>query len=198
MLFRSLIAALPQMSAAQRSCVDALFANPTPDDAEIADVVAIVTECGGIEFARRKGEEFAAQAEEALAPVPGSPARQSLADALTGLPEESTRIAFHKDADRRLSSIESRTRDICLAIGPEGGFSPVFSPDGSQIAFQTQAPNEIKVVSLSGAPPLTVATEGVAAFALAWGDDGFLYTTRTQAAGSGIAKVPAKIGRAHV
>ena len=78
-----LIAALPQMSAAQRSCVDALFANPTPDDAEIADVVAIVTECGGIEFARRKGEEFAAQAEEALAPVPGSPARQSLADALT-------------------------------------------------------------------------------------------------------------------
>ena len=78
-----LIAALPQMSAAQRSCVDALFANPTPDDAEIADVVAIVTECGGIEFARRKGEEFAAQAEEALAPVPASPARQSLADALT-------------------------------------------------------------------------------------------------------------------
>ncbi|NIS33176.1 MAG: hypothetical protein GWN07_22095, partial [Actinobacteria bacterium] len=49
-------------------------------------------------------------------------------------------------------------------------------------------------MSLSGAPPLTVATEGVAAFALAWGDDGFLYTTRTQAAGSGIAKVPAAGG----
>jgi octaprenyl-diphosphate synthase len=78
-----LIAALPHMSPAQRSRVDALFANPTPDDAEIADVVAIVTECGGIEFARRKGEEFAAQADDALGPVPASPARQSLADALT-------------------------------------------------------------------------------------------------------------------
>jgi octaprenyl-diphosphate synthase len=78
-----LIAALPLMTPAQRASVDALFANPTPDDAEIADVVAIVTDCGGIEYARRAGEGFAEQADAALAPVPNSTARQSLSDALS-------------------------------------------------------------------------------------------------------------------
>jgi octaprenyl-diphosphate synthase len=77
-----LIAALPQMSAAQRKRVDALFGDPTPDDAAIADVVAVVTECGGLEFARRKGEEFAQEAEAALSTLPPSDVRQSLFDAL--------------------------------------------------------------------------------------------------------------------
>lgn len=77
-----LIAALPQMSAAQRARVQALFESPVPDDGEIADVVGIVTECGGLDYARRKGEEFGAEAEEALAPVPDSEVRQCLADAI--------------------------------------------------------------------------------------------------------------------
>ena len=77
-----LIAALPHMSVAQRSTVDALFANPTPDDAEIHDVVAIVSECGGLEYARRKGEEFAQQAEESLMGVPESEVRQALSDVI--------------------------------------------------------------------------------------------------------------------
>jgi octaprenyl-diphosphate synthase len=77
-----LIAALPSMSAAQRAPVDALFESAVPDDAQIAEVVGIVTECGGLEYARRKGEEFAQEAEEALAGLPASEARQSLADAI--------------------------------------------------------------------------------------------------------------------
>ena len=77
-----LIAALPHMTAAQRSRVDALFANPVPDDAEIHDVVAIVSECGGLEYARRKGEEFAQQAEESLVGVPESEVRQALSDVI--------------------------------------------------------------------------------------------------------------------
>jgi len=77
-----LIAALPQMSAAQRAPVDALFANSGPDDTEIAEVIAIVTECGGLEYARGKGEEFGAAAEEALEALPESEARQALADAI--------------------------------------------------------------------------------------------------------------------
>lgn len=77
-----LIASLPKMSRAQRARVDALFTAPAPTDVEIADVVAIVHECGGIDFARRKGEEFAADAESALVDVPASEARQSLIDAL--------------------------------------------------------------------------------------------------------------------
>lgn len=77
-----LIAALPQMSAAQRAQVDELFREPLPGDAAIAEVVGIVTECGGLDYARRKGEEFAQQAEAALETLPGSDVRQSLVDAL--------------------------------------------------------------------------------------------------------------------
>jgi octaprenyl-diphosphate synthase len=77
-----LIAALPQMSAAQRKQVDGLFQDPLPGDAAIAEVVGIVTECGGLDYARRKGEEFAQEAEAALATLPVSDVRQSLVDAL--------------------------------------------------------------------------------------------------------------------
>jgi octaprenyl-diphosphate synthase len=63
--------------------VDALFEAAVPDDAQIAEVVRIVTDCGGIEYARRKGEEFAHEAEEALEGLPAGAARQSLADSIT-------------------------------------------------------------------------------------------------------------------
>jgi octaprenyl-diphosphate synthase len=77
-----LIAALPLMSAAARAVVDKLFDTAVPNDAQIAEVVGIVTECGGLDYARRQGEAFAQEAEEALAGVPASEARQSLADAI--------------------------------------------------------------------------------------------------------------------
>jgi octaprenyl-diphosphate synthase len=77
-----LIAALPAMSLAQRAIVDSLFESALPDDAQIAEVVQVVTECGGLEYARRRGEEFAEEAEQALAGLPASEARQSLADAI--------------------------------------------------------------------------------------------------------------------
>ncbi len=77
-----LIAAMPRMSRAQRARVDTLFAAPVPTDSEIADVVGIVHECGGIDFARRKGEEFASEAESALVGVPASETRGALIDAL--------------------------------------------------------------------------------------------------------------------
>lgn len=77
-----LIAALTSMSAGQRAVVDALFEEAVPHDAQIAEVVKIVTECGGLEYARRKGEEFAHEAEEALDGLPAGAARQSLADSI--------------------------------------------------------------------------------------------------------------------
>jgi len=77
-----LIAAMPKMSRAQRQRVEALFGVPEPADAAIADVVAIVHECGGIDFARRKGEEFADEAEAVLVGVPASDARSALVEAL--------------------------------------------------------------------------------------------------------------------
>jgi octaprenyl-diphosphate synthase len=77
-----LIAALRTMSPAARGRVDALFADQSPDDAAIADVVEIVREEGGLEYARRRGEEFAQQAEEALNQLPDSEYRSSLGEAI--------------------------------------------------------------------------------------------------------------------
>ena len=77
-----LIAAMPKMSRAQRQRVEALFAAPEPTDTAIADIVTIVHECGGIDFARRKGEQFADEAEAVLVDVPSSEARTALIDAL--------------------------------------------------------------------------------------------------------------------
>jgi octaprenyl-diphosphate synthase len=78
-----LIAALRTMSPGARRRVDALFANPDPDDGIIAEVVEIVREEGGLEYARRRGEEFAQQADEALNELPESPYRSSLGEAIS-------------------------------------------------------------------------------------------------------------------
>ena len=67
---------------------------------------------------------FHHQPEEAPQPQRISARVAHAAEALADLPEEGARIAFHTDTDRRFSSLESRTTSICLAVGPEGGFSP--------------------------------------------------------------------------
>ncbi len=77
-----LIFALRKMPAPARRRVDALFANPDPDDGLIAEVVDIVRDEGGLEYARRRGEDFAQQAEEALARLPESVYRNSLAESI--------------------------------------------------------------------------------------------------------------------
>jgi octaprenyl-diphosphate synthase len=77
-----LIAALPRLSGAARARVEALLASDAPSDDQIADVVGLVTEAGGIESARRRGEQFAHEAEEALDGLPDTPARTALADAI--------------------------------------------------------------------------------------------------------------------
>ena len=77
-----LIAALRRLAPAARARVEALFAAPEPADVLVEEVVGIVAEAGGLEYARARGEEFAQQAEEALATLPESPARAALADAI--------------------------------------------------------------------------------------------------------------------
>jgi octaprenyl-diphosphate synthase len=77
-----LIYALRTMSPAARRRVDALFANSDPGDALIAEVVGIVREEGGLEYARRRGEEFAQEAEAALNELPESAYRSSLAETI--------------------------------------------------------------------------------------------------------------------
>ena len=78
-----LIAALRRMSRAARREVDDLFSAPEPADEQIARVIRIVREEGGLDYARQRGETYAAQAEEALAGLPATPARRALHDTLT-------------------------------------------------------------------------------------------------------------------
>lgn len=82
-----LIAALPKMSAAERREVDALFRDAEPDDGRIATIIEIVAERGGLDYARRRGEEFAREAEAALEPLPGTAAKSSLLDAIVYVQE---------------------------------------------------------------------------------------------------------------
>jgi octaprenyl-diphosphate synthase len=77
-----LIAALPLVSAGARRRIEELFGTESPDDEIIADVIGIVSDAGGIDYARRRGEQFAQDAERALRVVPESPVRSALTDAI--------------------------------------------------------------------------------------------------------------------
>jgi octaprenyl-diphosphate synthase len=77
-----LIAALPNLSVASRAIVDELFATEAPTDEQIVEVISLVSDAGGIDAARRRGEQFALEAEAALAGLPDTPARAALADAI--------------------------------------------------------------------------------------------------------------------
>lgn len=77
-----LIAALRRMGAAERAVVEALFADPEPDEELIAEVTRLTAEHGGLEYARARGTEYAAQAEEALQQLPEGPVRVALGDAI--------------------------------------------------------------------------------------------------------------------
>jgi Tol biopolymer transport system component len=57
--------------------------------------------------------------------------------------------------------------------GSENGRNPVFSQDGSGMAFT--ASGRLVRGSLGGAPPLTLVSEGVSDYGLSWSDDGWLY-----------------------
>ena len=77
-----LIAAMRSMSPRERDVVTRLFDTPEPDEAQISQVVGIVGERGGLEYARRRGAECAERAEEELSALPDSPAVLALRDAV--------------------------------------------------------------------------------------------------------------------
>jgi octaprenyl-diphosphate synthase len=77
-----LIAVLPNLSTSERSMVEELFDTESPSEDAVREVVELVRDRGGLEYARRRAEQFAAEAEEALAGVPHSPARTALLEAI--------------------------------------------------------------------------------------------------------------------
>ena len=77
-----LIHTLRGLPAAQRKEIDALFESPAPSDEQIARVIEIVSDRGGLDYARTRGLEYAAEAESALAELPETAAAASLRDAI--------------------------------------------------------------------------------------------------------------------
>ncbi|HET9425421.1 MAG TPA: polyprenyl synthetase family protein [Gemmatimonadaceae bacterium] len=77
-----MIAALPRLTPAGRKRVDALFATEAPPDALVTEIIGVVADAGGIDAARRRGDQFMQEAEEALSALPESPVRASLTDAI--------------------------------------------------------------------------------------------------------------------
>jgi octaprenyl-diphosphate synthase len=78
-----LIYALPRFSAAERRALGALLQNPAPGDDEIAAVVAAVAQHRGLDQARDRAQRLAMAAEEDLALLPESAARETLRASLT-------------------------------------------------------------------------------------------------------------------
>jgi len=73
-----LIAALRRMPVTARREVERFFENSEPSEAAIGRVIALVVEADGIEYARRKGELFAQEAEEIALALPDTAARAAL------------------------------------------------------------------------------------------------------------------------
>ncbi len=78
-----LIRALTTMGDAARGEVNALFATAEPDEVQVERVIGIVREEGGLEYARERGEEYAARADVALQGLPDSASRRALQGTLS-------------------------------------------------------------------------------------------------------------------
>jgi octaprenyl-diphosphate synthase len=77
-----LIAALPHMGEEARRDVEALFKTSQPAPAQIAQVVRLVEEHDGLEYARSRAATFADRANEELNALPETPAREALRSAV--------------------------------------------------------------------------------------------------------------------
>jgi octaprenyl-diphosphate synthase len=77
-----LIATLPRLAPAERREVEALFREGAPGEDQVARVVALVDEHGGLAYARDRAAAFAAEAETALEALPPNAARDALRDAI--------------------------------------------------------------------------------------------------------------------
>src|ERR687896_2192351 len=78
-----LIAALPRMREAERRAVARLLHSPEPSDAQITDVIAAVSEAGGLEYARERALRLAQQADTELDILQPSAARDALRASIT-------------------------------------------------------------------------------------------------------------------
>lgn len=77
-----LIAALTRLSPGERRPVERLMASPDPPDDLVVEVMRAVELAEGLDYARRRAQEFAQRAETELETLPPSPAREALRDSI--------------------------------------------------------------------------------------------------------------------
>jgi octaprenyl-diphosphate synthase len=77
-----LIAALREMTSAERRRVEHFFAEPEPPEEGIAEVAQLVRRHGGLEYARNRADQFGSQAGEALLELPDGEATDALRAAI--------------------------------------------------------------------------------------------------------------------
>ena len=73
-----LIAALPRLSTADRRTVDELFADPSPADDHVDEVIDLVRDASGLEEARKTARSYATSAIRHLDALPDDPAVEIL------------------------------------------------------------------------------------------------------------------------
>jgi octaprenyl-diphosphate synthase len=78
-----LIYSLGRLAPAARRDVSALMATPEPSDTQISEVVGLVAEAGGLEYARQRAQQLAERADQELDALPPSRARDVLRDSIT-------------------------------------------------------------------------------------------------------------------
>lgn len=78
-----LIAARKVMGAADRKKVNELFETVEPSDPDVREVIRIVGDNGGLDYARKSGAVFAEQAMAALTGVPETVAREALIESIS-------------------------------------------------------------------------------------------------------------------
>ncbi len=78
-----LVSALERVSCAEDREIRAFFTRIDPTDEEIARIVQIVVDRGGLEYARTVAGRYADEAREALETLPDGPASTSLFDAVS-------------------------------------------------------------------------------------------------------------------
>jgi len=78
-----LVGAIKGAPSSAREEIRKLFVGRPPQEEEIARIVALVQELGGVDYARRKAREFAGEAEGALEGLPEGPALSALLGSIT-------------------------------------------------------------------------------------------------------------------
>lgn len=86
-----LIHSYAAMPPQHKKTVENFFASTVDHtDEEVAEIVALVADHGGLEYARRRGEEFAREAEVSLRPIPSSVAKDSLLSTISYVMERNS------------------------------------------------------------------------------------------------------------